>query len=84
MKPICLKCKKFFVPSKNGIRFTEGMPVDDHWKPYKLWLGDAWKCSSCDAEIIVGVGREPVSEHHEPEFEKILSMGFDQVQINDC
>lgn len=78
MKPVCVPCRRFYRPEKNGIHFIEGMPVvygalpglvdDEKWKPYKLWCGDLWKCEGCGAEIISGVARQPRGVQHEPDF----------------
>ena len=95
MKPICVPCQRFFRPSKNGFAFIEGMPngndvqagraEPENWRPYKLWLGDQWKCPDCDATIVVGVGGSPISEHYLPEFRGLVErFGGDQLQVNDC
>lgn len=95
MKPICVPCRRFFRPKKNGFYFIEGMPmvndarpgnVDaDKWKPYKLWSGDLWECDDCGAIIIVGTGRSPIAEHYQANFaERVESFGAEQLQVNDC
>lgn len=89
MKPICLKCQKFFKCTKNGVYFVEGMPVQAAagvviWKPYKLWAGDTWKCPGCGAEIISGVGARAIGEHFEPRFEDMLKRLNPLIQIDDC
>jgi len=86
MKPICLNCKLFYRPHRNGTYFTEGMQDGKGgWKPYKMWIGDLWKCKSCGHEIIIGVGRDAVTEHYKDDFEdKRLRYGADKIQINDC
>jgi hypothetical protein len=95
VKPICVPCQRFFRPSRNGFAFIEGMPSGndarpglaepDRWRPYKLWIGDQWKCPDCGATIIVGVAHQPVSEHYQPNFkDAVRQFGGDQLQINDC
>ena len=95
MRPICIRCKRFFHPKKNGFAFLEGMPIStdalpgkeesEKWKPYKLWMGDLWDCPSCGAEIIVGVGSNRIAEHYESNFDsQIKAWGADQFQVNDC
>lgn len=93
MKPICFPCQRFFKPIKNDFGFLEGIPEigakagtaePEKWRPYKLWSGDKWKCLGCGAEIIVGFGLEPISVHHEKDFEeKVKSFGV-TYQVNDC
>jgi hypothetical protein len=95
MKPICVPCQRFYRPSRNGIAFIEGMPngndakpglaEPERWRPYKLWMGDEWRCPDCEAVIIVGVGQQPINEHYKDGFEDdVKSWGGDQLQINDC
>ena len=70
MKPVCVPCRTFYQPAKNGTYFEEGMPAETAgaWDSYKLWVGDLWECQACGAQIIVGVGREPLAEHHQPDY----------------
>lgn len=100
LKPICVSCCRFFRPEKNGYRFTEGMPngtwpgpgstpsgknYADYWKPYKLWMGDLWRCQGCGAEIVVGVAPTPVANNYEDGFYELRRRaGFDHLQVNDC
>jgi hypothetical protein len=94
MKPICVPCQRFFRPARNGYCFIEAMPdgsaqpglaEPEHWHPYKLWCGDRWECPDCGANIIVGVGHHPISEHYLPDFtEQVKLHGGDQLQVNDC
>jgi len=89
MKPICMKCKLFYKPKKNGVAFIEGMPTGSGfprpgWKPYKLWEGDLWECKGCGHEIIVGVGAEPIAIQHQPTFQADLQRFAPEYQINDC
>lgn len=96
MKPICVPCERFYRPIKNGSAFVEGMPTGGinaapgkaqpwTWKPYKLWMGDKWACPDCGAEIIVGVGMNPLSEHYLPGFSDAVKQ-FDggQLLVKDC
>ena len=79
---------------KNGYYFLEGMPKTspaapgtaepEKWGPYKLWSGDLWKCDSCGAQIVVGVGRGPIAEHYQENFAAMLDKFAPQVQVNDC
>jgi ribosomal protein L37E len=74
LKPVCVPCQRFFRCEKNGYWLTEGMPNGRHsytlptpigkeaaefWQPYKLWVGDKWRCEGCGAEIVVGVAGGP-------------------------
>jgi hypothetical protein len=97
LKPVCVPCQRFFRCEKNGYWLTEGMPNGRHsytlptpigkeaaefWQPYKLWVGDKWRCEGCGAEIVVGVAGGPVSEHYKPEFNELNRRS--QLQVNDC
>lgn len=95
MKPVCVPCRRFFKPKKNGFEFVEGAPkyngaapgltAPDQWRPYKLWMGDLWECLGCGAQVIVGIGRGPISEHFHPDFSEMSARhGADKVQVNDC
>ena len=95
MKPICVPCRRFFRPKKNGFHFIEGMPTDRYalpglkeqrkWKPYKLHVGDLWECPDCKNQIVVGVPLNCLAEHHQDGFhdEVVVRNGY-QLQVNDC
>lgn len=94
MKPICVRCQRFYRPKKNGFNFVEGMPKEgspgrgldepEKWKPYKLWQGDLWQCAGCGSQVVIGVGNAPLAEHFQPDFAaKVVSFGAD-LQVNDC
>ncbi len=96
MKPICVPCQRFFRPAKNGTHVLEQMPETNppakpglsepgRWHPYKLWMGDLWKCPSCEATIVVGVGAKPLAEHFQAHFAEELELAQgDLVTVNDC
>jgi len=97
MRPICVKCHRFFRAKKNGFNFTEGMPrgssklptagmaEPEDWMPYKVWSGDLYECQGCGAQIIAGFGTGPISVRHEYDFERTRkALGADQYQVNDC
>lgn len=93
MKPICVPCQRFYRPKENDFAFVEGMPTHgakpgheeaDKWRPYKLWLGDLWECKGCGAQIVVGTGQQPVSEHYKPDFASRVENFGAKLQVNDC
>jgi hypothetical protein len=94
MKPICVPCQRFYKPEKCGIHFLEGMQIKqpagrgntepEAWAPYKLWVGDKWRCAGCGAEIIVGTGPRPLGEHFEADFQEKLQRWTPELQVNDC
>lgn len=55
-----------------------------NWTNYKLWVGDLYRCAGCGAEIIVGVPREPISEHYMPNFQELASRLGATIRIDDC
>jgi hypothetical protein len=96
-KPICVPCRRFYRPHKNGTYFVEAKPrggvsrapsgnaAPELWEPYKLWLGDLWRCDGCGNEIIVGVGQQPVSQDFRPDFSlQIATTNGGRITINDC
>lgn len=97
MKPICVPCQRFFRPVRNGFAFIESRPVEnpappgtaapESWTPYKLWLGDKWRCRGCGAEIVVGTGVNPISQDFHKDFGDKLAQyghGGELLRVNDC
>lgn len=85
-KPVCVPCKLFYRPAKNGIEWIEGYPVfgdnEGEWAAYRVWMGDKWKCRGCGHEIVVGHGQGPMSEKHHADFEEYTCHA--ELTINDC
>jgi len=98
LKPICVKCARFYRMQKQGVYFEEGMPAsgeaekrEDHprgglvgWQSYKLWVGDRWTCPGCGHELLSGFGREPVSEHYKPDYRELKDRLNVTLRIDDC
>jgi hypothetical protein len=94
-KPICVTCKRFFKPARNGQIVLEQMPAregvqpgvgdEEGWRPYKLWMADLMRCDGCGTEIVYGFGMNPLSEHYREGFEEWLEVSRDgMVVVNDC
>ena len=95
LKPICVKCQRFYRPHHNGRRFIEGMPREgvtdappgtshpERWKPYKVWIGDEWICHGCGHLLIVGVPLTPLAEHYQDDFPRAVAAS-NYLQVNDC
>lgn len=94
LKPICVKCHRFYRMTKSGFYFIEGMPrgngvqpgtaEPERWRPYKLWAGDKWKCEGCGHEIIQGTGMNPIAEHYQEDFGNWKERLNADYQVNDC
>lgn len=96
MKPVCVPCQRFYRIHLTGAYFVENMPKPGvhhalpgtqepfQWQPYKLWVGDLWKCEGCQAEIIVGVSNQPIAEHYQPDFSQRVERLNATLSINDC
>jgi hypothetical protein len=96
MKPICVKCERFYRPKANGTPFVEMMPTGgseraepgtsdrDSWTPYKLWMADLWECHGCGHELIVGAGRDPLAEHYQSDFAAKMEAVGATIIVNDC
>lgn len=94
LKPICVKCQRFYRPHKTGRWFAEGMPIrngappgngaPEQWRPYKVWIGDEWQCQGCGHLIIVGTGHNPVAERYEEQKFNAALEAADYLQVNDC
>lgn len=83
LKPICVACKLFYKPEKNGFVFEEGFG-DGTGRPYKLWVGDKWKCRGCGSEIIVGTGEGPIMHHHELDYAETRRRANPELLVDDC
>ena len=84
MKPVCASCHLFFHAEKNGFYFEEGMPVGEGYAPYKLWVGDLWKCLGCGAQVITGVSADPIAEHYQPDYAELVAKFSPQLRVDDC
>lgn len=99
MKPICVKCRRFYRIKKGGFYFIEGMPRagvaalrvgdsdwhnDANWQDYKLWSGDLWECKGCGHQLVSGVGLAPVRERHHEDFAAMKEGLGAHYRVNDC
>ena len=95
MKPICVPCQRFYRVLRNGYQFIESMPIEngarpgtaepEKWRPYKLWIGDLWRCEGCGHETVAGVAPSPHGEHYQADFAAKVARGnAEQLRINDC
>ena len=89
-RPVCVKCKLFYRPKKNGVRWEEQLPVNldrtkypiaTEWKPYKVWDSDLWECRGCGTEIIVGHGQTAIMEHFEGGYPGSIEL---LLSVEDC
>lgn len=80
---------------QSGFYFIEAMPVSgtpkpgiaepERWTPYKVWAGDLWQCGGCGHTLVSGVGRGPIAEHYQPDFQTTVErLNAGQLQVNDC
>jgi len=95
-KPVCVACRRFYRPERNGTYFIEakprpgmiappGLEAPHHWQPYKIWMGDLWKCQGCGHEIIAGTGQHPVAEDYKEYFDEMIERtDADSIIVNDC
>jgi hypothetical protein len=97
MKPVCVKCRRFYRMKKQGFYFEEGMPGPgatkredqpsgtlDGWQSYKLWASDLWWCPGCGHEILSGFGREPISEHYKDDYASMCTGLAVTLRVDDC
>jgi hypothetical protein len=45
-------------------------------RAYQLHSADLWECPGCGIELLLGFGSRPITEHFDPEFEKVRA-GYD-------
>jgi hypothetical protein len=55
VRPVCVQCKVEMRCSKTGAFVTHDN---------RIWSGDAFRCESCDAEVIVGFGQPFLNKGH--------------------
>jgi hypothetical protein len=97
LKPVCVKCHRFYRMKRSGYYLIEGMPRgnlgrrvepgienDNDWQDYKLWCADFWECQGCGNQIISGSGMQPVSEHYKDDFADKKRITGVQFRVNDC
>ena len=70
---VCMNCKKFYRPEKNGVLVEEQMPMgprgQETWVPYKLWMADLYKCPGCGHEAVGGFSLGgPIREHYHADY----------------
>lgn len=71
-------CGTHMKPETNGVFFEEGRTPDPseglpNPAPYKLWVGDLWKCPRCGSQVIVGVPPQPLAEHYMPNYAEMAA-----------
>jgi hypothetical protein len=91
-KPVCVQCRTFYKPKKNGIVLLEQMPVETAavpgridptaWGPYKIWMADLYQCNSCGMELITGFAAHPAAERYDERFTE--AMKYVTHTVNDC
>jgi len=97
-RPVCVSCKCFYRPKKNGYIFIEGKPDKydgsiiateirgnrhpEMWSPYKVWRSDLYECPDCYHRILVGFAQQPSSQDYLPGFEEECKLAT--IQVNDC
>jgi hypothetical protein len=91
-KMVCVKCKTFYHPKRNGVVVNEQMPTNGRaepgtrdeaaWKPYKVWHADLWECRSCGHQVVSGFPPQAMAEHFQDRFAEALTHVTHTV--NDC
>ncbi len=69
-KLVCVKCHTELKIEKTGAYALEMFNKPP--RPYKLWSADAWRCPGCGYVVLAGFPHEPLVEHYEEKFERIL------------
>jgi len=77
MKLVCVKCGKELRCKKNEI-IVEELVLS---KSCRIWEADLWKCPGCRTEIIAGFGLEPIAEHFQEDYQKILAREKKRVEV---
>ncbi len=94
MRPVCVKCQRYFKIKRNGVVVEEGMPTpplqdgkSDRWVPYKLYMADLYECERCKGQLAITSGHQ-FSEHFEESY-RSLKEGFQEAglllpMVEDC
>jgi hypothetical protein len=68
-----------------GVGAPPGRAEPWSWKPYKLWVGDLWRCPTCHYQTITGVPAHPIAEHYQPGFDELVErLGARRLLVKDC
>ncbi len=92
MMPVCVPCRKFYRPEKNGVIVEEGMPSGSRqpitdssgWGPYKLWYADKLKCPDCGHELIYGYGADAFAHHFQSTYAGEKKLNPPDIFVPDC
>ena len=80
-RPVCVKCGCELRPETNGVGVLDMAErsreqgkdaIFVHYEPYELWDADKWKCPQCGMEVVGGFGHDPISMHHEANFQQTI------------
>jgi len=85
-KPVCPTCCRYYIegmPNGNKYPTESGREHVADWKPYKLWVGDLWRCEGCKNHIIIGALR-PAAEHYMPNFDEEVARYAPHLMVCDC
>jgi hypothetical protein len=69
---------------KNEIIFSEGGAGAD--LPYRVWMGDLFRCPQCNAMVIAGVGKRALADHYRGDLDQFLVRHGSDVDfyVEDC
>lgn len=90
---VCVTCRRFMRPKKNGVYIEELAPgnkdtIEDpareSWWPYKLWAADLYECPQCKVQMVGGFGGLPVSEHYRDGYAELRERLGVFLQVPDC
>ena len=76
MKIMCVTCRKQLECRKNEV-VVEELGIGSR----RIWEADLWECPKCGTEIIVGFGLEPIMEHFQKDYRKILTKERKRVKV---
>lgn len=67
---ICPECELQMKLSTRGIG-AEAMAV---FGSYQLFAADCYQCPRCGKEVVTDLGRAPISEHYQPEHQRLVEL----------
>lgn len=66
---VCVQCNKQMICFKTGAKVLETF---NQGQPFQLWDADVFACPECGNKVVVGFGRNPLSQHWHTDFEQQL------------
>jgi hypothetical protein len=68
--------------TRNEVIFDEGGDGSGA-PPWRIWMGDLFVCDRCGAEVIAGVGKNPIANHTQGSLEALKAAFASEFYVSD-